>query len=128
MPLRRTPGGEVRNIARWWMFFLPLSKFDAKSAMDLCDILREASMGSGGGRAPSREDEVAYTDRNFKSKKALKEAVAAGEQVTCFKPNDMFGDGSVKDGKVSLEGPHFPEPHRWYAQAVVSGGVVVSVK
>ena len=27
-----------------------------------------------------------------------------------------------------LEGPHFPEPHRWYAQATVKDSVIVSVK
>jgi len=64
-----------------------------------------------------------YTDTNFKSKKALKEAVAAGRQVTVFQPGGIFP--SKTDGSISLEGPHYPEPHRWYASAVIKGGVIV---
>ena len=68
-----------------------------------------------------------YTTKNFKSKKALKEAVAAGEVVTYYQPGP-FGGNEPKDGTVFFEGPHYPEPHRWYAQATVKDGVVVSVK
>lgn len=72
---------------------------------------------------------MAYTDRNFKSKKALKDAVAAGEQVTCYQPNgDLTGTTLPRDGVVYLEGPHYPEPHKWYAQATLCDGVVVKVK
>lgn len=67
-----------------------------------------------------------YTTRNFKTKKALKEAVAAGETVTVFQPGGMFPGPS--DGLVCLEGPHYPEPHRWYAEAVIKNSVVVKVK
>lgn len=69
---------------------------------------------------------MAYTDVNFKTKKALKAAVKEGKQVTVFQPGP-FG-GSVRDGQVCLEGPHYPEPHRWYATATVKAGVVVSVR
>jgi len=72
-----------------------------------------------------------YTVKNFKTKKALKEAVAAGEQIRVYQPNDMAGVTSrVSHGthKVTLEGPHFPEPHRWYAQATVVDGYVTAVK
>ena len=70
-----------------------------------------------------------YTDINFKTKKALKDALAAGEQITVYQPNgDLTGTSAPKDGRVFLEGPHYPEPHRWYAQAVLQQGVVVSVK
>lgn len=58
-----------------------------------------------------------YTSRNFKSKKALKEAVANGERVSVFQPNDMFNTPTA-NRSVALEGPHYPEPHRWYAQAM----------
>lgn len=72
-----------------------------------------------------------YTVKNFKTKKALKEAVAAGETVRVYQPNDMAGVTSrVAHGThhVTLEGPHFPEPHRWYAQATVVDGCVTAVK
>jgi len=62
-----------------------------------------------------------YTDRNFKSKKALVEAVAAGD-VSVYQPGP-FG-GAVNVGFASIEGPHYPEPHRWYARVEVRGGVI----
>ena len=66
-----------------------------------------------------------YTYKNFKTKKALKEAVEAGERVTLFSP----GIGSPKrDGIESVEGPHYPKPHTWYAHVEVKDGVVVKVK
>lgn len=73
-----------------------------------------------------------YTEKNFKTKKALKDAVAAGEVVRVFQPNDMFGKTEQvrAAGKttVYLEGPHYPAPHTWYAQAEVEFGVVKKVK
>ena len=63
---------------------------------------------------------MSYTVRNFKTKKAMKEAVANGEQVETYQPNaDMFGPAhhGTMNSTVYLEGPHFPEPHRWYANA-----------
>ena len=66
-----------------------------------------------------------YTDRNFKTKKALKEALAMGKEITIYQPG--FGD-TPSNGKVYLEGPHYPEPHRWYAEAWVENGIVVKVK
>jgi len=68
---------------------------------------------------------MAYTDTNFKSKKALKEAVAAGIEVTVFQPGPLGGE--IEDGIVFLEGPHYPEPHRWYAKAEVRSGVIIKV-
>jgi len=68
-----------------------------------------------------------YTARNFKTKKTLKEAVANGERITVFQPGPFGGD-TPTNGRVTLEGPHYPEPHRWYAEATLADGVVVSVK
>lgn len=66
-----------------------------------------------------------YTTINFKSKKALKEAVAQGKEVRLFAP----GLGSPKDnGTEFVEGPHYPEPHKWYAQVEMKDGKVVKVK
>ena len=70
-----------------------------------------------------------YTSTNFKTKKALKEAVAAGKQVTVWQMNaDLTGTTAPDNGIVYLEGPHYPEPHRWYAQAELKDGMVVKVK
>lgn len=68
-----------------------------------------------------------YTHFNFKTKKALVAAVASGKRVTVYDPGP-FGSGMIRDGVVSVEGPHYPEPHRWYASVVVKAGVVVKVK
>lgn len=73
-----------------------------------------------------------YTTQNFKSKKALREAVAAhskghGPAVTYFQPGP-FGGNEPQTGVIYCEGPHYPEPHRWYAQCVVAAGIIVSVK
>lgn len=71
-----------------------------------------------------------YTSTNYKTKKALKMAVASGKQVTVFQPNDMFDNPKARPdytGSVTLEGPHYPEPHSWYATGVVERGVLVKV-
>lgn len=68
-----------------------------------------------------------YTNTNFKTKKALKEAVAKGERITVYQPGP-FGGNEPKDGRITLEGPHYPAPHTWYAQAVLKDGVIISVK
>ena len=66
-----------------------------------------------------------YTTHNFRTKKQLKEAVAAGQNVTIYAP----GLGQPKDnGTEFVEGPHYPEPHRWYAEVIVKDGYVQSVK
>jgi len=67
-----------------------------------------------------------YTSINFQTKKALKEAVAKGDRVTIFQPGP-FGDHTPKNGKVALEGPHYPQPHKWYASATIEEGYVVKV-
>ena len=69
---------------------------------------------------------MAYTDTNFRTKKALKEAVAAGKEVTVFQPGGFFS-AEIRDGQHTVEGPHYPEPHRWYARVEVSGGKIVKV-
>ena len=69
-----------------------------------------------------------YLHRNdFKSKKAVKEAVAKGEKLTYFQPGP-FGGNEPKEGTIFLEGPHYPQPHRWYAQCEAKDGVIVRCK
>jgi hypothetical protein len=72
-----------------------------------------------------------YTTRNFKSKKEIKAAIAAGEKLTIFQPNDMFGNPKASptfSGSATLEGPHCPQPHKWYATAQIKDGYIVSIK
>lgn len=71
-----------------------------------------------------------YTVQNFKSKKAVKDAIAAGQRVEIFQPNDQFGNPKAAPdytGSAALEGPHYPKPHSWYATAQVVNGAVVKV-
>lgn len=68
---------------------------------------------------------MAYVDPNFKTKKALKEAVANGDYVSVFSPGPF---GCKQDGTEYIEGPHYPAPHSWYAQVTVEGGRVIKVK
>lgn len=71
-----------------------------------------------------------YTVENFKTKKAVKEAIAAhkrGERhaVRVYQPGP-FGGMEPMNGTVYLEGPH--EYHKWYAQGTLENGELVSVK
>ena len=66
-----------------------------------------------------------YTDRNFKSKKEFKDAVAKGEKITLYSPGLW---APPTNGTCAVEGPHYPQPHRWYAEVTVKDGVVIKVK
>jgi hypothetical protein len=67
---------------------------------------------------------MAYTTINFQSKKALKEAVAAGKAVGVYAP----GLGTVPDnGVCTIEGPHYPQPHKWCAKVTLVNGVITKV-
>ncbi len=70
---------------------------------------------------------MSYTTINFKTKKKLKEAISSGIIVTCYNPN-LGPNLSHFSGTVYLEGPHFPNPHSWYATAKVVDGIVRSIK
>lgn len=72
-----------------------------------------------------------YSVTNFKTKKELKEAVANGQKIGIYQPNDIFGNPRASpqySGPASLEGPHYPEPHRWYAEVEMKDGIIVKVK
>jgi hypothetical protein len=91
-----------------------------------------------------------YTTKNFPTKKAFKQAVEAWNAyeanplnrdpvtnradcsppprpVTYFQPGP-FGGNEPRNGVLYFEGPHYPKPHRWYAQAVAKDGVIIKVK
>ena len=64
-----------------------------------------------------------YTTKNYRSKKQLKEDVANGVSVETFQPGGIFP--ATRNGSIALEGPHYPEPHKWYASAIVKDGINV---
>jgi hypothetical protein len=67
---------------------------------------------------------MAYTTIDFKTKKALKDALKEGEEITVYSPGPF---PVPHNGTVSLEGPHYPKPHTWYASATLVDGKVVKV-
>lgn len=72
-----------------------------------------------------------YASTNFKTKAAFRKAVGGGEQVTIWQPGGFFNPPEAAadyTGKAFVEGPHYPEPHKWYAEVQVQNGVVVKVK
>ena len=66
-----------------------------------------------------------YVNPNFKTKKAFKEAVARGDQIPVFSPGPF---PAPTEGRTSIEGPHYPQPHRWYASVIIKNGLVVKVE
>lgn len=68
--------------------------------------------------------EIMYTERNFETKKALREALRRGEKIRYYQPGP-FAVSSFSEGEVFLEGPH---PHTWHAKAKVKGWYIISIK
>ena len=63
-----------------------------------------------------------YCDVNFKTKKVLKAYLDAGKPVHVFQPGPFPGP---EDGHITLEGPHYPQTHKWYAQAQIKNGIII---
>ena len=68
-----------------------------------------------------------YTDVNFKTKKALKEAVKAGAKIGVYQPGP-FGGNEPTEGEACVEGPHYPQAHTWYATITLDKGYITKVK
>lgn len=68
---------------------------------------------------------MSYVNPNYKTKKEFVEAVKAGRKHETFNPS---GIGTTQNGNDVVEGPHFPQPHRWYASVVVQNGIVIKAK
>lgn len=62
----------------------------------------------------------------FNQKPGIK-SVPVPQPVRCYQPG-LGPDLSQFTGTVYLEGPHYPKPHRWYAQAKLVDGIAVMVK
>ena len=67
---------------------------------------------------------MAYTDVNYKTKKELKAAFAAGKQIHCYQPGGIFP--LEAPGKIYLEGPHYPQPHKWYCAVMVDSNAIIT--
>jgi hypothetical protein len=99
---------------------------------------------------------MAYTEINFKTKKAIKDhltaqarydtlvadgaarpmtigAVILQKEFPRGRPADLRvyqpGLGTVpENGRIALEGPHYPAPHTWYAEGTMANGKLVKIK
>jgi hypothetical protein len=69
---------------------------------------------------------MAYVDPNYRTKKEFISAVKAGVKHWPYNPSGMFL--ATRDGRDTVEGPHYPQPHKWYSAVLVEDGVVVSAK
>lgn len=65
-----------------------------------------------------------YVNPNFKTKKALKDAVKAGTDIVVYSPGPF---PYKRNGIEFIEGPHYPAPHTWYAKVLVKDARVVKV-
>ena len=69
---------------------------------------------------------MSYVDPNYRTKKAFKEAVQKGVEHYTYNPSGMFP--VTQNGNDTVEGPHYPQPHRWYAAVTVVDGIVTKVR
>lgn len=73
-----------------------------------------------------------YTDKNYKTKSDLKRAVAGGTQVRVWQRNGDLHETPEQHsdycGRAFLEGPHYPQLHRWHATATIENGIITKVK
>jgi hypothetical protein len=67
---------------------------------------------------------VAYVAGNPRTKKELKSRVAKGDHPSIM-PAGMFPP--AQNGVEHVEGPHYPEPHAWYAKVEVQDGKIIRV-
>lgn len=67
-----------------------------------------------------------YVRPNFRTKKAFKEAVADGEVISVYDPGP-FQTPAPENGTVSVEGPHYPKPHTWYASVTLVDNKIVRI-
>jgi hypothetical protein len=68
-----------------------------------------------------------YTVKNYRTKKAMITDLKNGVRIEVYQPGP-FGPDVMTDGPGAIAGPHYPEPHRWYASCVVKDGVVIKAK
>jgi len=66
-----------------------------------------------------------HTEKNYRTKKALKEDFKLGKVIRTYQPGGMF-EGQ-HNGRVCIEGPHYPEPHKWYCSVVIENDVVTKI-
>lgn len=69
---------------------------------------------------------MSYVDPDYKTKKDFITAVKSGIKHRTYNPSGMFP--TEQNGDDTIEGPHYPKPHKWYSAVKVVNGIVVSAK
>ena len=68
---------------------------------------------------------MAYTEKNYKTKRELIADFKEGKEIRVFQP----GPFPLRGPSVTLEGPHYPLPHKWYAAAIINeNAIIIKVK
>lgn len=68
---------------------------------------------------------MAYVNPDYKTKKEFKQAIEQGARPETYNYSGMFP--TKQNGTDTIEGPHYPKPHKWYATVQVENGLVVKV-
>lgn len=61
---------------------------------------------------------MAYVRPDYPTKKAFKAAVLRGVLLRPYSPGP-YGVPEAASGHVTIEGPHYPKAHSWYARCDV---------
>ena len=69
---------------------------------------------------------MSYVNPDYKTKKAFKQAVKDGIKHKAHIHGSVFS--CVQNGEESIEGPHYPKPHTWYAEVTMKDGWITKVK
>ena len=86
--------------------------------------------------APSRHGNSAdgasamYTAANYPTKRKFREAFEAGKHVHVFQPGPFttnMQDFPEIEYVATIEGPHYPKPHTWYASVLVKNTRVTKI-
>lgn len=66
-----------------------------------------------------------YTVKNYKSKAAIKRDLKEGVIIRCWSKGIY---PAPTQGLIELEGPHYPEAHKWYGTGIMKDGVLVELE
>ncbi len=69
-----------------------------------------------------------YVSGNPKTKKAIREALARGEELTVTEMTTLGANRLTGDhAQVAVCGPHYPAPHKWYGGVRIKDGKIEKV-
>ena len=67
-----------------------------------------------------------YTDTNYKTKKAMIADFKEGKTIKVHQPGGIWGPPTTT-GVVTIEGPHYPQPHSWYCRVDIEDLKIVKI-